>query len=255
MPPNCHATKSDEDVLGMSVVLSFESNVGSNMRGAYFAMTGAMGGWVTSATDTDGSKHLVASLGAPHFLADGTTLNTGSMVAFLPAPVISSMFGLTSGDLDTTTLDITRTSGTTTTTDVPFTIASVPGGVTLTVPTITFSSPKYTIKMTAAGLKKQQLIAKTPSRSKSTIRVIGSKVKANGTSTYSVVVIVRNKLGKVLTIYRPILTNSTLHITRATRSGNQWTSKVSAMHAGLKLIKITANGVSLGTISLNFFKK
>lgn len=254
VPPTCTAAKSDEDVLGVTFGLSFEPNVGTQMAGSYFALTGAMGGYVTSATATDGSKTLVASIGAPHFLADGTTLNSGSMTAFLPSAVVASLFGLPTTDLDTTTLDILRTSGSTTTSAVPFTIATVPGGVTLTVPTITFSSPKYTVKMTAAGLQKQKMVAVTPSPSKSTITVIGSKVKANGVASYKVQVVVRNRLGKVLKI-KPILVSTPgIQVSVPTYKNGAWTFKLSTKKVGTKTIKVSANAHGLKTIHLNFIK-
>jgi len=254
VPPDCHATQSDSDVLGASLVFSFEPNVGSNMVGAYFALTGAMGGYVTSATAIDGSKTLVATLGAPHFLADGVTLNTGSMTAFLPQAVLNSLFGLTGADMDAATLDVIRTAGTTSTSAIPFTITPVTGGVTVNVPTITFSSPKYTIKMTAAGIQKQKIVAVTPSKYKSTFTVAGKNIKANGKATYKLSIVVKNKLGKALKI-QPIITSSTgVRIGKPTFKGATWTFNVSATSAGLKKLKITAKSSIIKTLPVTFVK-
>lgn len=254
VPPNCHATKSDSDVIGASLAMSFEPGVGSNMTGSYFAMTGAMGGFVTSDTAADGSKTLVATLGAPHFLADGTTLNTGNMVAFLPTAVLNSLFGLTSGDVDATVLDVVRTSGTSTSSAIPFTVASVPGGVTLTVPTITFSTPKYTIKMTTKGIAKQKAIAVTPFKAKSTIKVIGTKVKADGTSTYKITILTKNKLGKIIKVQPSLTSKSAVTIGKPVFKGNTWTVKVMAKSKGTKVINVKAKGVLLKTVTLTFVK-
>jgi len=254
VPPTCNALKSDEDVLGVSMALSFESGVGTQMAGSYFALTGAMGGYVTSVTATDGSKSLAASLGGPHFLADGTTLNTGSMTAFLPNSVVNSLFGLTSDVLDTTTMDVLRTSGATTTSAVPFTITAVTGGVTLTVPTITFSSPKYTVKMTAAGIAKQKVIAKTASPSKSSVRVLGHNIKANGKGVYRVEVRVRNRLGKWLN-YKPVITSTPgVNVSNGVNRGGTWVFTLSTRTKGEKTVKIKANGMTLKTAKVTYLK-
>ncbi len=254
VPPDCHANKSGEDVLGASFVLSFEPGVGINMAGSYFALTGAMGGWVTSSTAADGSKRLVASLGAPHFLADGTTLNTGSMEAFIPTAVLNSLFGLASGDVDTSTLDVTRTSDTTTTSDVPFTIHAVTGGITLSVSTITFSSPKYTIKMTAAGLKLQQANLKTISKYKTTYKIIGKSIKANGTGVYTVQIRTRNKFGTIIKVQPILISSPLITIGKPTFKSNIWTFKLSARRAGTKTITVTSKGRLLKTLKLIFVK-
>lgn len=252
VPPDCHATKSDADVLGASLALSFEPNVGTNMVGSYFALTGAMGGYVTSSTAADGSKRLVASIGAPHFLADGTTPNTGNMTVFLPQAVLNSLFGLTSGDVDASLLDVTRTTGTTTTSDVPFTVAAVPGGVTLTVPAITFSSPKYTIKMTAAGIKKQKLVAVTPSKYRSTFKVVGSNVKANGIATYRLQIVTRNKLNKLIKVQPTVTSTPFIRIGKPTFKGYTWTYTLASTRQGLKTVKISAKGVMLKMLKVTF---
>lgn len=148
-PPNCNAPKSDADVLSASLDMDFDQTTGAGtFTGAYFGLIGSMGGFVQAVHGTDGVSSLSATLGAPHTLADGTTANVGSMQAFLPNSVLSSLLGI-SGTVDTSTLAVSRTEGTSTTT-VPFTITAVTGGVILHVADITFSSPVYTIKKAAA---------------------------------------------------------------------------------------------------------
>lgn len=252
-PPDCHALKSDADVLAAGLDMSFDHSVGATMSGAYFALTGAMGGYVVGGTSADGSKPLVASLGGPHFLSDGATLNSGSMTAFLPNSVLNTMFGLTSADIDSATLDVLRTIGTATTSAVPFTISAVSGGITLTVPTITFSSPKYTIKMTAAGVQKQKVVAVTPSKYKSTFKVAGKNVKANGKAVYRVSVVVKNKLGKVLKT-TPSLTALGAKVGKPVFKSNTWTFNVSATSKGVKTLKVKAKGSLLKTLSVTFVK-
>jgi len=143
-PPSCSAPKSDADGLSASLDVTFDqTGYGNNFAGAYFALTGAMGGWVESTNGADGSKSLLATLGGPHMLADGVTPNVGSMQAFLPTSVVTSLLGITSGTVDTSTLAISRTESGTTTGGIPFTVTSAPGGVIVSVSNITFSSPAY----------------------------------------------------------------------------------------------------------------
>ncbi len=145
-PPNCHAAKSDSDVLSASLDMDFDqAGSFSTFTGAYFGLTGAVAGFVQASTASDGTRSLSATLGAPHALADGTTANTGSMQAFLPDSVLSSMFGLSSGSIDAATLAVSRTESTSTS-FVPFTVEVVTGGVIVKISDITFSSPVYKIK-------------------------------------------------------------------------------------------------------------
>ncbi|HSI21175.1 MAG TPA: hypothetical protein VLA04_05795 [Verrucomicrobiae bacterium] len=149
-PPNCHATQSQADALSASLDMTFDqTGYGSNFAGSYFGLTGAMGGWVEAAQGSDGERSLVATLGGPHFLADGSTANVGNMQAFLPNAVLENLLGLAPGTVNVSALSLTRTeSGTTGT--APFTISAVDGGAVINVSDITFSSPVYTIKKAAA---------------------------------------------------------------------------------------------------------
>jgi hypothetical protein len=149
-PPNCQANKSDVDVISASLDMTFDQDgYGSTFAGSYFGLTGAMGGWV-EATGQEGSRSLVATLGAPHFLANGSTRNTGSLQAFLPNAVLENLLGLSPGSVDVSTLAVTRTeSGNTNA--APFTITAVDGGVIVNLSSITFSSPVYTISAASAS--------------------------------------------------------------------------------------------------------
>lgn len=158
-PPNCNANKSDVDVLSASLDMTFTTvNEGtvnedweingnySEMRGSYFGMTGAMGGWAEAIGPGGQPRSVRASLGAPHYLADGTTLNVGSLQAFMPDSVIETIFETTADNLSEETISVTRTEegfseG------APFTITSVEGGVVVGMDNVTFSSPQYTISI------------------------------------------------------------------------------------------------------------
>ncbi len=151
-PPNCNANASDVDALSASMDMTFnEPQEGSNdFEGAYFALTGAMGGFVQAERNDKGEASLVATLGAPHFLANGTTLNTGSMQAFLPTSVLEDLLELPPGDVDESSLEVTRTeSGDSE--EAPFSIVTTSGGVIVRLSNITFSSPAYTIGKATPG--------------------------------------------------------------------------------------------------------
>lgn len=150
-PPNCNATSSDVDALSASMDMTFnEPEDGSNdFAGAYFALTGAMGGFVQAERNDEGEASLVATLGAPHFLANGTTLNTGSMQAFLPTAVLEDLLELPPGEVDETSLAVTRTEGDESE-EAPFSITAVDGGAIVGLSNITFSSPSYSISRATA---------------------------------------------------------------------------------------------------------
>lgn len=149
-PPTCNAAQSQGDVLGANLAMSFDqTDRGFDFRGAYFGLTSAMGGFVEAKTDPDGTKSLVATLGAPHKLADGT-VNVGSLSAFVPSATLESMFKLGSGTINTKDFEVTRTdSGGTS--NVLFTVSSVSGGVIVALTNVTFSTPVYTIKKSATS--------------------------------------------------------------------------------------------------------
>lgn len=163
----------------------------------------------------------------PHFEADGTTVNTGSLTAFLPTSTILSCFGST---MDPTTiaesvqlertedgaLQVAQAVATTAaaTTGLAYVVTPSVGGLTVTVPTITFSQPTYKMKFgagkAAASVKKgkkrtksqilsdnsitlakgQKMSVKIAKASKKVCAVSGTSIKAKkaGTCSYTVIV-------------------------------------------------------------------
>lgn len=144
-PPECDAPQSDADWVGAQLQLKSEAdNPGfAALAGGYFALRAAVGGFVQSSNGT-----LDVTLGGPHFKADGSTLNVGSMTAFLPDAALQQWFGVTATDVTADTFAVTRTEGATTSA-APWTSRVVPGGLAVDVPGITFSSPRY--RIAAAG--------------------------------------------------------------------------------------------------------
>ena len=108
--------------------------------------------------------------------------------------------------------------------------------------------------MTAAGIAKKKLIAKTASPSKSTVRILGSNIKANGKATYRVEVRVRNRLGGLLT-YKPVITSTpTVTVSKGTNKAGTWTFTLTTRTKGQKTIKIKANGMTLKTSKVTYIK-
>ena len=88
----------------------------------------------------------------PHFKADGTTLNQGSLTAVIPIAAAQACFGATPAELESL-VSLTRTEGATTeagsalaTGGLQYSISAGPTGLVITVPIVTFSAPIYTVK-------------------------------------------------------------------------------------------------------------
>lgn len=144
-PPNCNADHSQVDAFSASLDMTFDqTGYGNEFTGSYFAMTGAMGAWVEPQGPEGQPRSIKASLGGPHFLADGTTLNIGSLQAFIPDAAVLNMFEVSSGELTSDSLSVTRTeSGETA--DAPFELEQVDGGILVSMDNVHFSSPSYNI--------------------------------------------------------------------------------------------------------------
>lgn len=88
----------------------------------------------------------------PHFAANGTTLNTGTLNAVLPFATVETCFGkpptdLASGVSMTRTEDGTTLAGSPTGTGgLQFTVTPSAAGLVVNVPEVTFSQPTYNLK-------------------------------------------------------------------------------------------------------------
>lgn len=275
-PPHCTAAKSDSDYLGAGVDMSMDQSGNTTFRGAYFGLVSAMGGFVQAVRNSDGTQSLVAILGAPHFLADGVTPNVGSLSAFLPNSVLESLFGLPAGGVVTSSLlRATRTDGATTS-DAPFTVTPTNGGVIVKLTDITFSSPTYTITKapevtsmpevaTTTGSTSTQSSATTKNvatpvtitanKDKSTVRVDGTNIAADGKASYRIVVAVKDKSGTVITDQKPELTAdqaTKVTITDPVLVGGEWIAYATSTKAGDKTITVKAGGVQLSDAKMTF---
>lgn len=145
---------------------------------------------------------LQVELGGPHFKADGVTINTGSVKVFIPTVAVVSCFG-GPPSMVLPSLKLTRTEGSTTTA-VTKTGDEAAGlyyeasaddatGLTITIPTVTFSKPKYKV-----GTKTGRSLARStksftslgslvrvakPARGKLKVSVSTKKVCAAGVSS------------------------------------------------------------------------
>lgn len=95
---------------------------------------------------------LQVELGGPHFKADGVTVNTGRVKVFIPTVSVVSCFG-GPPSMVLASLKLTRTEGSTTTAVTKTgdesaglfyeATADDASGLLITIPTVTFSKPKY----------------------------------------------------------------------------------------------------------------
>ena len=94
---------------------------------------------------------LKIDLGGPHFRADGTTPNVGSVAAFIPAAAVASCFGASpqayaaSARITRTEGGVTRTAteGATADDGLHYVLDATDAGVTISIPEVTFSQPTY----------------------------------------------------------------------------------------------------------------
>jgi len=94
----------------------------------------------------------VAVTGTPHFRADGVTINSGDLKAFIPKETALKCFGdgdaATTLDIIATKLTVTRTATSVPSSSPEFTavaVATPTEGILVVVKKMTFSNPKYTL--------------------------------------------------------------------------------------------------------------
>lgn len=145
-PPTCDVEKSAIDILSASLDMDFDQEGGfTEMTGAYFGLVNAVSGYVTNQEGT-----ISATLGAPHFMADGETERVGSMRAFLPELVVQNVWGVSSSDITAGSLVVNRLEDEEVTVDdPPFSVEQVDNGIIVSLSDITFSTPTYTFESTA----------------------------------------------------------------------------------------------------------
>jgi len=144
------------------------------------------------------NKQLEIKTAAPHFLPDGTTLNTGSFTAFLPNKLLEQ-WGITKTEagLNNALATSIKKADVETVVERSFTISDA--GATIVFPSISYSSP--VVKVTAvtgsgsqsANQVYSQLLAgaKVGSNTTTAVSAINSSVKTvkKGSSTYLVTLI------------------------------------------------------------------
>ncbi len=98
------------------------------------------------------SPVLAVEMNGPHFQQDGTTLNTGSLEAFMPNALLATCVG---GDAEVAKagLTVTRTEdgSTTPVTGSAFTATAEADGLRISVPSVGFSAPTYRMAFKASS--------------------------------------------------------------------------------------------------------
>ena len=130
------------------------------------------------------SPTLLVSMNGPHFQADGATLNTGSLEAFMPNALLANCVG---GDAEAAKagLSVTRTeSGATTpVAGSAFTATAEADGLRITVPRVGFSSPTYRMAFKASSKPSKPVVSWSSSKS---AKSVTASVSAVTGVTYSV---------------------------------------------------------------------
>ena len=142
-------------------------------------------------TDTRGNKQIQVKVAAPHFLADGTTVNTGAFRTFLPNDLLTLWkISKTEDALNKALAASVKKAGVETVVDRTFTISD--GGVTITFPNLSYSSPEVyvtSVATTAGSQNANQVYAAllagaTSSQTSSTATTsAGTKSLKKGSST------------------------------------------------------------------------
>ena len=130
--------------------------IGASASSYTVTLSGSCPNWNTGAASGSTAPGAIAvQLRGPHLTA-GTlapvTVNRGSLKAFIPAATVTACFGVTTVAEVVSALSVTRTDGSVDSSiaaGTGFVASEVAGGLLVTVPEITFSTPTYTIRSTA----------------------------------------------------------------------------------------------------------
>lgn len=174
----CPITHPIATFLEASLLLSLEAGYGESLTGAVFSVANGLFGEICDGTFQSGG----AGSNAPYCRQDASPMNPimefqmagmhytdashtelthATMKAFIPAGALLNIYGITPQDAATTFL-VSRSTATGTTetgkndppTFTPWTIAeNGSDGLLVTVPNVTFSTPKYKIKRKVSVLK------------------------------------------------------------------------------------------------------
>lgn len=135
--------------------------IGASANRYSVELSGSCPSWQSGApSGSEAPGAIAVRLWAPHLTA-GTVgpvvVNTGSLKAFIPEAVASACFGGASITDIVAALEVARTEATEGTTALTpgsqFTASAVSGGLLITVPAVTFSSPTYRISARPAAAK------------------------------------------------------------------------------------------------------
>ena len=189
---------------------TFVNSPGADVPGPIWVSTNATYFHFPSLIVDKGTRQLEIKTTAPHFLPDGTTLNTGSFTAFLPDKLLDQ-WGITKTEagLNSTLAASVKKADVETVVERSFVISDL--GATIVFPKIGYSSP--VVKVTAvtgngsqsANQVYSQLLAgaKVGSNTTTAVSSINSSVKTvrKGSSTYLVTLI--RTVGKGSPTWKP----------------------------------------------------
>ncbi len=152
---DCSLTQSTATILAASVTLSLDETVNTALTGAIFATQGAVFGYLNP-TGTAAAPVLDLQIASAHLQSDGSTLQTGSMKALLPAQSLLNIYGVLPADAGaffSTTRTGSAGSNSAPTSTVWSAATEGSDGVLISISGITFSAPTYKVKRKTAAAK------------------------------------------------------------------------------------------------------
>lgn len=171
--------------------------------------------------DSKGNPQLQLKFAAPHLLADGSTVNSGSFRTFLPAGLLAQWkIDMTQEALEKTLAASIRKNGVETVVERTFSIS--PEGVLVTLPNLTYSSPEVFITSISASSGQsanqvyQALLAGTSASGTSTSVTPTTKSIKKGSSA------------ALATLIKPVSGNK-----------NSWSVKGACKISGVRLVAVT----------------
>lgn len=205
---NTHGDKASADNIEVRVSVRYAEE-GKPSEGDFAVLKGmrwsssAYYFWMRTMCPTNGATNNAVSIevGGPHYKADGTTVNYGSVNVFIPADAVLACFGAPPSVV-ASSLAVSRTENGTTATattgaatdlGLQYTVtADDATGLTINIPQVTFSKPTYAVatksgkslsKKTVTYVKLlQQAMMKKPAGGSFKVTTKSSKVCAGAAS-------------------------------------------------------------------------
>lgn len=199
-----------------------------------------------SGSTTPGS--IDVRLWAPHMTAGTLTapvVNTGSLEAFIPESTAIACFGGASLPEIVAALAVARTEATESTTNLvsgtQFTASAVTGGLRISVPTVTFSSPTYRISAPS--------LVKAAAQTAATVKA-GATAKRKGAKAVVTVSIPAASVGKKLLVTEKVGKKNVVRSSTKAKSGTYRITIHVTGKKGKAAVLITLDGETIARLKV-----